>query len=167
MVTRERFQQGMTFQQYLDQMGTNKDTFMKFLSEIKIRPEDREALGKLGKKLKVMVITEDWCGDALYNVPVLAKLVEGNPDVELRVFLRDKNPDLMDQYLNNGMYRSIPVFAFFDENMNEVARFLERPAKMTEELEKRMLEVRRAMRAENLERWRQDVVADVRNLLKV
>ena len=167
MVTRERFQQGMTFQQYLDQMGTNKDTFMKFLSEIKIRPEDREALGKLGKKLKVMVITEDWCGDALYNVPVLAKLVEGNQNVELRVFLRDKNPDLMDQYLNNGMYRSIPVFAFFDENMNEVARFLERPPKMTEELEKKMLEVRRAMRAENLERWRQDVVADVRNLLKV
>jgi hypothetical protein len=166
MVTRERFEQGMTFQQYLDQMGTNKDTFMKFLSEIKIRPEDRAALAKLGKKLKVLVITEDWCGDALYNVPVLAKLVEGNPNIEMRVFLRDKTPDLMDQYLNQGMYRSIPVFAFFDENMNEVARLLERPPKVTEELEKKMLEVRRAMRAENLERWRQDVVTEVRTLLK-
>ena len=128
MVTRERFEQGMTFQQYLDQMGTNKETFVKFLSEIVIRPEDKEALAKLGKKLKVMVITEDWCGDALYNVPVLAKLVEGNPNIEARVFLRDKNADLMDQYLNQGMFRSIPVFAFFDENMNEVARLLERPA---------------------------------------
>jgi hypothetical protein len=166
MVTRERFEQGMTFQQYLDQMGTNKDAFVKFLSEIKIRPEDREALARLGKKLKVLVITEDWCGDALYNVPVLAKLVEGNPNIEMRVFLRDRNPDLMDQYLNQGMYRSIPVFAFFDENMNEVARLLERPPKVTEELEKKMLEVRRAMRAENIERWRQDVVAEVRTLLK-
>lgn len=166
MVTRERFEQGMTFQQYLDQMGTNKDTFVKFLSEIKIRPEDREALAKLGRKLKVLVITEDWCGDALYNVPVLAKLVEGNPNIEMRVFLRDKNPDLMDQYLNKGMFRSIPVFAFFDENMNEVARLLERPDKMTEELEKKMLEVRRAMRAENLERWRQEVVNEVRGLIK-
>ena len=166
MVTRERFEQGMTFQQYLDQMGTNKETFTKFLSEIVIRPEDKEALAKLGKKLKVMVITEDWCGDALYNVPVLAKLVEGNPNIETRVFLRDKNPDLMDQYLNQGMYRSIPVFAFFDENMNEVARLLERPAKITEQLEKKMLEVRRSMRAENLEQWRQDVVGEVRSLLK-
>lgn len=166
MVTRERFEQGMTFPQYLDQMGTNKDTFVKFLSEIKIRPEDREALAKLGRKLKVLVITEDWCGDALYNVPVLAKLVEGNPNIEMRVFLRDKNPDLMDQYLNKGMFRSIPVFAFFDENMNEVARLLERPDKMTEELEKKMLEVRRAMRAENLERWRQEVVNEVRGLIK-
>ena len=166
MVTRERFEQGMTFQQYLDQMGTNKETFTKFLGEIKIRPEDKEALAKLGKKLKVMVITEDWCGDALYNVPVLAKLVEGSPNIELRVFLRDKNPDLMDQYLNQGMFRSIPVFAFFDENMNEVARLIERPGKITEQLEKKMLEVRRSMRAENLEQWRQDVVGEVRSLLK-
>ena len=166
MVTRERFEQGMTFPQYLDQMGTNKETFVKFLSEIVIRPEDKEALAKLGKKLKVMVITEDWCGDALYNVPVLAKLVEGNPNIEARVFLRDKNADLMDQYLNQGMFRSIPVFAFFDENMNEVARLLERPAKITEQLEKKMLEVRRSMRAENLEQWRQDVVGEVRSLLK-
>ena len=166
MVTRERFAQGMTFPQYLDQMGTNKETFVKFLNEIRIRPEDRAALGKLGRKLKCLVITEDWCGDALYNVPVVAKLVEGNPDIEMRVFLRDKNPDLMDQYLNHGLYRSIPVVAFFDEQMNELGRFIERPPKITEQLEKAMLDVRRRMRAENLEAWRQDVVGEVRNLLK-
>ena len=166
MLTKERFAQGMTVQQYLDQMGTNKETFMKFLSEIKIKPEDKTALAQMGKKLKVMVITEDWCGDALYNVPVLFKLVEGNPDVELRVFLRDKNPDLMDQYLNKGMFRSIPVFAFFDDNMNEMARLLERPSKMTGELEAKMLEVRKALRAEKLEPWRQDIVNEIRGLLK-
>ena len=168
MVTKERFEQGMTFQQYLDQMGTNKERFVQFLQEIKIQPEDREALKKLGgKKLNVLVITEDWCGDALYNVPVLARLVEGLPNVEVRVFLRDQNPDLMDQYLNQGIYRSIPVFAFFDENMNEVARFIERPPKVTEAIEKKMLEVRRAMRAEHIEEWRQAVVDEVRDLLKV
>ena len=167
MVTKERFAQGMTVQQYLDQMGTNKDTFVKFLGEIKVKPEDKKALESLGKKLKCMIITEDWCGDALYNVPVLFKLVEGNPDVELRVFLRDKNPDLMDQYLNKGTFRSIPVFAFFDENLHEVARLLERPQKLTEEIEARMLEARKALRAEKVEPWRQDVVNEVRTLLKV
>lgn len=166
MITKERFAQGMTFQQYLDQMGTNKEKFVQFLGEIKIKPEDRAALDRLGTKLKVLVITEDWCGDALYNVPVFAKLVEGNPNVEMRVFLRDKNPDLMDQYLNQGTYRSIPVFAFFDEKMNEVARFIERPPKVTEVIEKRMLEVRRALRTEHLEDWRQAVVDEVRGLLK-
>jgi hypothetical protein len=167
MVTKERFAQGMTVQQYLDQMGTNKDTFVKFLGEIKVKPEDKKALESLGKKLKCMVITEDWCGDALYNVPVLLKLIEGNPSIETRVFLRDKNPDLMDQYLNKGMFRSIPVFAFFDENMKEVARLLERPPKVTEELEAKMLEVRKAFRAEKIESWRQAVAGEIRTLLKV
>jgi hypothetical protein len=97
---------------------------------------------------------------------VLFKLTEGNSNIETRVFLRDKSPDLMDQYLNKGMFRSIPVFAFFDENMNEVARLLERPSKMTEELEATMLEVRKALRAEKLEPWRQDVVNEIRGLLK-
>jgi hypothetical protein len=166
MVTKERFAQGMTVQQYLDQMGTNKDTFVKFLGEIKVKPEDKRALESPGKKLKCMIITEDWCGDALYNVPVLLKLIEGNSNIETRVFLRDKNPDLMDQYLNKGMFRSIPVFAFFDENMSEVARLLERPPKVTEELEAKMLEVRKALRAEKLDTWREAVVGEIRTLLK-
>jgi hypothetical protein len=167
MITRERFMQGMTFQQYLDQMGTNKDKFVEFLNEIQIDPKDRAGLDRYGKKVNVLVITEDWCGDALYNVPVLAKMVEGNPNVEMRVFLRDKNPDLMDQYLNQGIYRSIPVFAFFDENMKEVARFIERPPAQTEEIEKKMLETRRALRAERYRDWRGGVVQEIRSLLKV
>jgi hypothetical protein len=167
MVTKERFAQGMTPQQYVDQMGTNKDKFVEFLGEIQVKPEDKAALGKLGKKLKCLVITEDWCGDALYNVPVLFKLVEGNPDIETRVFLRDKNPDLIDQYLNQGHFRSIPVFAFFDEQMQEVARLIERPVAHTEELEKKMLEARRALRAERYKDWRQGVVDEIKGILKV
>jgi len=166
MVTKEQFKQGMTLEQYLAQMGTNKDKFVEFLQTIKVAPEDKQALEKYGKKLNVLVITEDWCGDALYNVPVLAKMVEGNPNIDMRIFLRDKNKELMDQYLNQGMYRSIPVFAFFDENMNEVARFIERPAAQTEEIEKKMLETRRALRAERYMDWRDGVVKEIRSLLK-
>ena len=96
----------------------------------KITPADREALR--GRKLKVLVITEDWCGDALVGFPALARLVEDAPDVEMRVFLRDANPDVMDQYLKKGIYRTIPVIVFFDEQMNELARFMERQDVVTE-----------------------------------
>jgi len=167
MVPKERFQQGMNFQQYLDQMTTNKEKFLQHLQEVKIRPEDREALSRFPKPLKIMVITEDWCSDALTNVPVLAKLVEGVPGVEIRLFLRDKNPDLMDQYLYQGVYRSIPVFAFFDQNMNELARFLERPSAITEFIDKKLRELRQQLRQEHLAEWRQGAVDEIRTLLKV
>ena len=167
MVTTERFQQGMTVQQYLDQMTTNKDRFLQALQEVKIKPEDRKAFERLPKPLKILVITEDWCSDALTAVPVLIKLAEGLSDVEIRVFLRDKNPDLMDQYLNQGQYRSIPVFAFFDREMNEITRFIERPVQVTEFIEKKLRELRQALRQEHQGEWRQAVVEEVRSLLKV
>ncbi len=129
-MTPERFAQGMTFAEYLAQMRTNKDRFARRLDDTVISPEDREALR--GRKLRILVITEDWCGDALVGLPGLAKLVEGLPEVEMRVFLRDANPDVMDQYLKRGLYRTIPVFVFFDEQMNELARFMERQDVVTE-----------------------------------
>ena len=131
MVTRERFTQGLTLAQYLAQMRMNRERFVQFMERAEV---DGVVLTPPGRPLKVLVITEDWCGDSLYQFPVLARLAEGNPDVELRVFLRDQNPDVMDQFLKRGRYRTIPVFAFFDEQMNELARFIERPANPGEPL---------------------------------
>jgi hypothetical protein len=126
VVTNERFAQGMTARQYLDQMSTNRERFLTALAATTITPEAIELLQRLAGTRKILVITEDWCGAALASVPFVLKLVEGTPRIEIRIFLRDLNPDLMDQFLKDGLYRSIPVFAFFDEHMNELARFIER-----------------------------------------
>jgi len=165
MVTKQRFAQGLTFQQYLDQMTTNKDKFMEAMAAMRVTPEDRAVFAGRRDKLNVLVITEDWCGDALTNFPVLARMAEGAPNVEVRVFLRDQNPDLMDQYLNRGLYRSIPVFVFFDADMTEVARFVERPPKITEFMEQKQLELRRQMRAEHATEWQRSTAEEIRNLL--
>jgi Thioredoxin len=128
VVTNERFEQGMTARQYLDQMSTNREPFLAALTATTITPEDTALLQRLAVTRRILVLTEDWCGAALASVPFVFKLVEETetPRIEIRIFLRDENPDLMDQFLKGGLYRSIPVFAFFDEHMNELARFIER-----------------------------------------
>ena len=166
MVTKERFTQGMTYQQYLDQMTANKDKFLEQLTAVHVSPDDRAAFTSRKDKLNVLVITEDWCGDAITNFPVLARMVEGAPNVEMRVFLRDQNPDLMDQYLNRGIFKSIPVFVFFDDHMKELARFIERPPSVTEYMAQKQLELRRAMRAEKGKEWAQVTVHEIQSLLK-
>jgi hypothetical protein len=165
MVTKERFAQGMTFRQYLDQMTANKDKFAEAMAAVHVTPEQRAVFANRGEKLNVLVLTEDWCGDALTNFPVLARMVEGAPNVEMRVFLRDQNPDLMDQYLNRGLYRSIPVFVFFDGDMKETARFVERPPKITEYMEQKQLELRRQLRAQHGDEWRRAAAEEIRALL--
>jgi len=127
VVTKERFAQGLTLSQYLDQMGMNRERFVRALDAATVRPEDAQVLDRLGSSAKLLVITEDWCGTSLAYVPFVAKLVESRPGIEMRIFLRDANPDVMDQFLKKGLYRSIPVFAFFDAQMNELARFIEQP----------------------------------------
>ena len=127
MVTKERFAQGLTLQQYLDQMSLNQDRFARAYDAVTVQATDEALLQRLGPVRHVLVITEDWCGTSLAYVPRVVKLVQGHPEIELRVFLRDDNPDVMDQYLKRGLYRSIPVFAFFDADMNELARFMETP----------------------------------------
>jgi thiol-disulfide isomerase/thioredoxin len=128
-MTKERFEQGMTLPEYIDHMSVNRERFVEALDETTIGPDDTRALARLGQVRRVLVLSEDWCGTCLAHVPYVAKLVEGNAGIEMRLFPRDQNPDVMDQYLKKGLYRSIPVFVFFDEHMNEVARFIEtRPA---------------------------------------
>ena len=111
--------------QYLEQMSMNRDRMVRAIDAARITPQDVRVLTSHGPTRKVLVITEDWCGTSLAYVPFIARLCDGRPDVELRVFPRDANPDVMDQFLKKGLYRSVPVIAFFDGEMNELARFIE------------------------------------------
>ena len=80
-------------------------------------------------KRKLLVIAEDWCGDASNTVPVIAKLVDQAPGLELRVIMRDANPEVMDQYLTNGS-RSIPIVIALDESFEEIGHWGPRPTEL-------------------------------------
>jgi hypothetical protein len=134
-ITHERFEQGMTVEQYKAQMTQNREKFEANEAGAAIRPEDVAFFESLPQAINTLVITEDWCGDALANVPVLAKVAERTGKLNLRLFLRDQNLDLADQYLKEGKYRSVPVFVFFDQDMRELGHFIERPARATAEMQ--------------------------------
>lgn len=134
-MTRERFEQGMTLERYVAQMTQNREAFEVNLARAEVRPEDVAFFRELPHAINTVVITEDWCGDALANVPLLARVAELTGKLNLRFFLRDQNLDLADGYLKEGKYRSVPVFVFFDEDMRELGHFIERPAQATAEMQ--------------------------------
>jgi hypothetical protein len=130
-VTRERFAQGMTYEQYKEQMTRNRERFEANERDLRLEPADLAPFEVLARPLNVLVIAEDWCGDVIDNLPILGGIAARTGKLNLRVFLRDQHPDLIDQYLNQGQFRSIPVFAFFDEDFTELGRFIERPASVS------------------------------------
>jgi hypothetical protein len=82
-----------------------------------------------GVERKLLVIAEDWCGDASSTVPVLAKLAATVAGLELRVILRDQHPEVMDLYLTNGS-RSIPIVIALDEQFRELGHWGPRPREL-------------------------------------
>jgi len=132
VVTRERFEQGMSYEAYKAQMTRNQDRFEENEQTAAFTDHDLQFFQQLPQPLNALVITEDWCGDAIANVPVLGRLAQESGKLNLRVFLRDQNPDIMDQYLNEGVHRSIPVFVFFDQDFRELGHWIERPAAVSQ-----------------------------------
>jgi hypothetical protein len=131
-VTHDRFAQGMTYDEFKAQMTRNQERFAANEGQFQPEPDDLAAFSRLPQPLHVLVLAEDWCGDVIDNLPILGRLATLSGKLDLRVFLRDENLDLMEQYLNRGEFRSIPVFVFFDEQFREVGRFIERPASVTD-----------------------------------
>jgi len=74
-----------------------------------------------------LLLTEPWCGDSAQCVPCLVIVAEQQPAVTLRLVLRDKNLDLMDQYLTDGK-RGIPRLVAFDPTGRELFHWGPRPA---------------------------------------
>jgi len=92
-------------------------------------PEWALAAVPAGAHRKLLVIAEDWCGDASNTVPILARLASQAPGLELKIVLRDENPELMDRYLTKGA-RSIPIVIALDDEFQELGHWGPRPAEL-------------------------------------
>ena len=131
-VTRERFEQGLTYEAHLAQVTRNRERHEANERALAIDPADLAAFRGLPRPVRVLVLTEDWCGDCVANVPILGRLARESGKLDVRIFYRDQNKDLMAPYRNEGKYESIPVFVFFDDHFREIGRFIERPKSVTE-----------------------------------
>jgi hypothetical protein len=129
---RARWDKGITYDAFKAEMTRNQERFAQNESRVVLDPDTVRTFKSLPQTLRVLVLAEDWCGDVIANLPILGRILKDAPRLDVRVFYRDQNLDLMERWLNQGKYQSIPVFAFFDENFRELGHWIERPASVTE-----------------------------------
>jgi hypothetical protein len=180
VVTNKRYAQGFTFQGYLDSIGANRDRFDPHITAFQLAAADAEVFKQVVKTaggIKVLAIGEDWCPDVHRGLPIISKIAESS-GMELRFFPRDKNLDLMNLFLKEGKYQSIPVFAFFNIDLKYLCHWIERPVAATkyqEEIAALLAQqklsgedMHNAMRekmAPLTEKWRQETVRELKDLL--
>jgi hypothetical protein len=107
----------------------------------------------VGGPWRLAVIVEDWCGDAVNTVPYLARLAELAPGLELRVFDREHNADLMDAHLGPGGARAIPVVVVYDAQGAEHGWWGSRPGPLTAWFEAEGRALEKSERYRHIRTW--------------
>jgi hypothetical protein len=118
---------------FLHYSRMNQQRMHRLEKTIAILPEVKEQILSIDSPQTWLVLTEGWCGDAAQSLPVMQVLSQLNPLIQLRLLLRDENLELMDQYLTNGVSRSIPKLIALDtSSLVELFIWGPRPAPLQE-----------------------------------
>src|SRR6266567_7342304 len=138
VVTPARFEQGLTYREFLTQAKINHDQFELYYTNSPLSEDDfsffKRAAAAPHGPAKILALAEAWCGDVYRELPTVARIAEST-GIELRIFLRDENPDIMDEFLSNdGKARAIPVFVFYTTETQYITHFTERSASAHAEL---------------------------------
>ena len=132
VVTPARFEQGLRYAQFVAEATVNRDKFELYYKDSPLSADDvaffKRATALPNGPAKILALAEAWCGDVYRELPTVVRIAEAT-GMDLRIFLRDQNPDIMDEFLSNGgKARAIPVFVFYTKDTRYITHFTERSA---------------------------------------
>lgn len=96
------FNKSQTLNEFIKEIQVNKDNLLSIYNFFHL-PLNDARLNQLRESnyFKVLIIKEYWCGDAMINILILKYIIEFL-NIEARVFHRDDDTHLIDQYLTNS-----------------------------------------------------------------
>lgn len=98
---------------------------------VKISEALQQKIINYPEKLTLLILTESWCGDAAHIIPVINKIAVLNPNIELKLVLRDENENLMNHFLTNGG-KAIPKLIAVNQDKNVEFTYGPRPKEATQ-----------------------------------
>jgi hypothetical protein len=114
-----RYAAALRFSEFLERAEKNAALWRDTYRLTRVPEEAVTRAAAVPGRWHLLVILEDWCGDAVNTIPMLARLAELVPSLDLRIVGREANPDLMDAHLGPTGARAIPVVIAYDEGFVE------------------------------------------------
>jgi hypothetical protein len=125
-INRENWEQGLRVEVFSQGLTTHKESILRRLSQVNLTVEQRALFTNLKTPRYMVIMTEEWCSDCLMNLPILVKIAEAAPEMEVRIFIRRDWPELRAYYTSQDI-PSIPVATLLDRNFQPVGSWIERP----------------------------------------
>jgi hypothetical protein len=135
VVTPERFEKGISWADWMARIDRNQDKFAENYEGFNPDPADIAAIKDLVQRgaSRCLALGEAWCPDVFRGLPVIAKVAE-QTGMDLKIFFRDENLDIMNEFLKDGEFQSIPTAVFYTRDGRYLYHFSERPKQANEEM---------------------------------
>ncbi len=127
------FESGVPYSRWIT-TGTvpaNRARMEELLGARALEPHVRGFLQALARPVRVVAIAEDWCGDVVRHVPVLERMAQAAPALQVRYVSRGQHPEVFARFLTNGG-EAIPKFIFLSEAWAECGNWGPMPAALRE-----------------------------------
>lgn len=124
--------------EFLGGVKDKADLWASYAGRARLHADELARLGALPGARKVLILTEDWCGDAIRSTPTIATMAAACDDVEVRVLDVEVEPSALDGRLTRGA-RAVPIVIVFDGEGNELGQWGPRPAPLQAELRAKIL----------------------------
>lgn len=121
------YERAQPYQDFLTRYGTeaHRQRWQAVYDRIRLDEGQKALLGGFERQMHLFCLAGTWCGDCVTQGPVLQRMAEAAPLVDLRFADRDEEPALQDALaLNAG--RRIPMVLFLSEDFQEGGRYGDR-----------------------------------------
>ena len=122
---------GSDWKEYLSSMTQNKENLDKQIQIVKSKLDLHEQIKNLEAKLEnknLIVLTEDFCPDSLFNLPIFITMSELISNLSLTIYKRSENEYLNTICQNLGVMK-IPALLITDTNLKIIYKWEEKPQK--------------------------------------
>lgn len=107
----------------------HRERWSRVYDQAGVTPEQQALLSSFSRQMYLLCLAGAWCGDCVLQGPILQRIAEASPVIELRFADRDVHADVQTELmLNRG--RRIPVVVFLSEDFEECGRYGDRTISM-------------------------------------
>jgi len=123
-ITKEFFQTGQSFEDFVKEGTTDEQNRFQLYYDKRaedISPEEYKI--DLVFPVNIVVAATTWCWDSQTNVPILVRIAEHNPKINLTIFNKDRFPFIIDR-INKG--EKVPQALIYSKDFYYIDRWVER-----------------------------------------
>ncbi len=122
---RKEFDAGLSWEAYLATDPERAPKWQAIYEQVNLSPPQRSLVEGFSRQIRMLCVSGIWCGDCVQQGPLIQRIAECNPTIDLKWLDRDEHAELAEQIKINGGLR-VPVVIFMAEDWEPVSIYGDR-----------------------------------------